>query len=116
VAGNAAPGRQKFDSVEDQYPTMAMDREGLDVLPGGRALRTPKPGTVVGAPPIPNFRPQVAEDPATVATPPPPRVVATGAATSYAIWVFAGILAAIVSYHVAPEIFVHESAAHAAER
>jgi len=99
------------DDFDDDNPTMAMDRDGLDVLPGARALRTPKPSPAPGAvPPIPHFRP------ANPIPPPPKTVIVPGTASSQtrrttagaplAVWIFAGLLAGIISYHLAPEILM----------
>ncbi len=106
--------------VDDDHPTMAMDRDGRDVLPGARALRTPKPSPAISPPPIPHFRP------AHLAQPPPSAVALPGttsnttrsviAAAPLAIWIFAGILAGIISYHVAPEIVMRAEPAHAARQ
>ncbi len=100
--------RHREDDFEDESPTMAMDRDGLDVLPGARALRTPKPTPAAGAPPIPHFRPArpAASQPRTVIVPgtASSKVRATPSGAPLAVWVFAGLLAGIVSYHVAPEI------------
>jgi len=99
---------QRQDDFDDENPTMAMDRDGLDVLPGARALRTPKPSLAAGAPPIPHFRP------AQPAPPQPKTVIVPGTASSkvkttasgapLVVWVFAGLLAGIISYHVAPDL------------
>jgi len=95
--------------VDDDQPTMAMDREGRDVLPGARAFRAPpKPSPAAGAPPIPHFRPatHVAAQPKMVIV---PGTASTKTETKVAgaplvVWVIAGLLAGIISYHVAPEI------------
>jgi hypothetical protein len=99
---NAPIVRHPLDSFEDENATMAMDRDALDVLPGGGVRRVPKP--LGGAAPIPHFRPAMVA-PATIV----PHTASSSVRTSsvgapLAVWVFAGILAAIISYYVAPEI------------
>ena len=93
---------------DDDQPTMAMDRDGRDVLPGARALRTPKPVPAAGAPPIPHFRPanHVAAQPKMVIV---PGTASTKTETKTAgapllVWLVASLLVGIISYHVAPEI------------
>lgn len=103
------------DDFDDENPTMAMDRDGLDVLPGARALRTPKPSPAVSAAPIPHFRPAslgLAPRPPGEAAPKTvivpgtssSKVKTTPAGAPLAVWIFAGLLAGIISYHVAPEV------------
>ena len=101
--------RHRQDDYDDENPTMAMDRDGLDVLPGARAIRTPKPSPAPGAAaPIPHFRPAhaVAAAPKTVIVPgtTSSKVRSTTSAAPLAVWIFAGLLAGIISYHVAPEL------------
>ena len=100
------PPQGDFD---DDQPTMAMDRDGRDVLPGARALRTPKPSPAAGAaPPIPHFRPAhyVPAAPRTVIVPgtASTKTETKTAGAPLAVWVFAGLLASIISYHIAPEL------------
>jgi hypothetical protein len=106
--------------VDDDNPTMAMDRDGRDVLPGARALRTPKPSPAAGAPPIPHFRPasHVAAAPKTVIVPgtASTKTQTKAAGAPLAIWIFAGLLAGIISYHVAPEIVMRAEPAQSAHQ
>lgn len=99
-------GRERMASVDDEQPTVSMDRDELDVLPG-RSARTPRLSTPPPMPAVPHFRP------ATSAVPMPAFVGAAGTRSSVvtrtrgaplAIWLLAGALAAIVSFHVTPEL------------
>jgi hypothetical protein len=109
---------RRGDAFDDDHPTMAMDREARDVMPGGGRARLPAAGA-----PIPNFRPPPGDAPTLVragmpapptfgrappmpfgaATPPPWAQVARGA-SPYALWIVASVMAAIASYFAAPAV------------
>lgn len=98
---NAPAARQPFESLDDENATMAMDRDALDVLPGGGVRRTQKP--VASVAPIPHFRPAMVA-PATIVPHTASNSIRTGTGAPLAVWVFAGLLAAVISFYVAPEI------------
>jgi hypothetical protein len=114
------------DGLEDEHPTMTLDREALDVLPGGHAIRARNPSPPTHAAPIPHFRR------APPAMPPPRTIIVPGTASSriessrverpettrapLAAWILGGVVAAIVSYYVAPELVTRlEPPNHAAQ-
>ncbi|MBX3209715.1 MAG: hypothetical protein KF764_32070 [Labilithrix sp.] len=113
--------RHKQDSFDDENPTMALDRDALDVMPGGNTYRSPRPSPA-GAAPIPHFRTASPSTPASALAVDPAAGTgsnsvrfATGGAP-LAVWIAAGILAGVLSYFVAPEIMARlESPAHAAQ-
>jgi hypothetical protein len=85
----------------DEQPTMALDRDARDVLPGGpRKADRPKL--------IPQFRPWSSGDAETVIA--APRAFVTHAVRThvsmltYALWVLAGLLTGVITYHVAPQM------------
>ena len=95
-------------SYDDEVATMAMDRDGLDVMPGGgfRGVHAQvAPQTQRPPAPIPNFRPA----PHMMAPPqrmPPPRVEKKKkkpSGATLALWVLASVVAAVLSYKLAPE-------------
>jgi hypothetical protein len=104
--------RHKSDS--DDIATMAMDRDAMDVMPGGHLMRPPAMGqgghghapiSIRPPAPIPHFRSAPLPPAAPVPVIPGTgsnRVKTSGA--PYAVWLFASLLAGILSYHVAPEI------------
>lgn len=106
--------RQKANG-EEEMATMALDREGLDILPdglngGGRNLnptRPPPPMTTGrSVAPIPGFRaaqPQQHMGMQTVLVP----SEAKPKGAPLALWLFAAVLAGILSYHVTPAIMSH---------
>ncbi|MCW5834907.1 MAG: hypothetical protein KIS78_21075, partial [Labilithrix sp.] len=112
--------RHKLDSFDDENPTMAMDRDALDVMPGGNVFRNMRPSPASAAP-IPHFRRASPSSPASGLAMEPAgtrssdvRIAAGGA--PLAVWLAAAILAGVLSYFVAPEIMARlESPAHAAQ-
>jgi hypothetical protein len=92
----------KEASYDDEVATMAMDREGLDVMPGG-AFKVARPQTPVRAiAPIPNFRPAIVA-PQIV---PRPHVVETkkkARGAPLALWLLASVVAGLLSYRLMPE-------------
>ncbi|MBX3218602.1 MAG: hypothetical protein KF850_41735 [Labilithrix sp.] len=113
--------RQKLDSFDDENPTMAMDRDALDVMPGGNVFRNTRPSPASAAP-IPHFRVASPSSPASghamehaASTRSSDVRVAAGGAP-LAVWIVAGLLAGVLSYFAAPEIMARlESPAHAAQ-
>lgn len=100
------PNDHSWDG-DDQQATMAFDREGNDVLPGGplRATTPPPPPRQVSVAPIPHFRPA---NPAvqTVIVPPGSSAhdVRQSKGAPLALWIFAAILAGILSFYVTPTV------------
>lgn len=103
--GPAPMSRYGDESVNDDIPTMAMDRDGNDVMPG--AHRAPKM-TPTRPAPIPNFRqvphvhaalpiPMPTDEPVTL-----PREEADG--VPLAVWVIAGIVVGVASFFLAPHL------------
>lgn len=101
--------------ASDEHPTMALDREGLDVLPRS----VPRPAA--GGRPIPGFRPPAPEPPTLVraanptnpnaanATGPfqPQAVYEESAAPgifTYLVWILASVLAGLIMFHLAPHL------------
>lgn len=111
--------RRHDDSVvDDENPTTWMERDALDVLPGAKALRAPKPSPAFAAP-IPHFRaaPIAASEPKMIIIPggTASRKVKSTSGAPLAIWLLAAVVAGVVSYFVAPELVARlESPAHAA--
>jgi len=113
--------RQKSHSIDEEMATMALDREGLDILPGGlnggglSPTRPPPPPSGGRSPaPIPHFRPAAPGPGAhvqmqTVLVPNGDGSKPKGA--PLALWVLAAVLAGILSYHVTPAIMGHFEAA-----
>ena len=123
-AGGFAPptARRHDDSVvDDESPTTWMERDALDVLPGAKALRAPKPSPTVAAP-IPHFRaaPIAASEPKMIIIPGGTASSKVKTATSgapLAVWLLAAVVAGVVSYFVAPELVARlEAPAHAASQ
>jgi hypothetical protein len=95
------------DVYEDEHPTMALDNDAREVLPGGSrkpALERPRKL-------IPQFRPWSSGDAETVVAglsrprPFEPREIRTHVSTlTYALWVLAGLLTGVITYHVAPQM------------
>lgn len=89
-------------SYEDDVKTMAMDRDGLDVLPGGAFKQTrPQEAAPRSPAPIPNFRPAIVQPQIVVPKKKEQRKKARGA--PLALWLLASAIAAILSYRLAPE-------------
>lgn len=94
------------DSFSDEQPTMALDRQGLDVLPGGRV---PRPLPAAGRP-IPNFRAHapapapapnvIVRDSASAAT-----VKTKAASGAWLAWIAASVILGFASFHYAPSLF-----------
>lgn len=88
---------------DDDAPTTMLDRDGLDVIAGGLNGPRPKPEPRQHATaPIPNFR-RVPEPPSVIVAPetlpaPPPRKEPP----PLTFWLAAAMVAAIVSYKIAP--------------
>lgn len=93
------------DDYDDDAPTTMLDRDGLDVLPGGfSAVGSPSRPQPPATAPIPNFR-RMPETPSVIVAPEPlPRPAAPPQrnAPPLAFWLLAAMLAAVVSYRVAP--------------
>lgn len=94
---------------EDQQSTMAFDREGADVLPGGMpSHRSSRGPAAVSVAPIPHFRPA---SPAVQTVIVPNQSGSTEIRSTkgapLALWIFAAILAGILSYHVTPAVMSH---------
>lgn len=92
------------DSLSDEQPTMALDREHLDVLPGGRIPVRPSPAA---GRPIPNFRAPapaplpnvIVRDSASAAT-----VKTRAASGAWLAWIAASVLLGFASFHYAPTL------------
>lgn len=94
---------------EDQQSTMAFDREGADVLPGGAvSARSSRAPAAISVAPIPHFRPA---SPAVQTVIVPNQSGSTEIRSTkgapLALWIFAAILAGILSYHVTPAVMSH---------
>lgn len=98
------PRDRSWDGDEQQ--TMAFDREGAEVLPGGAHLRSTRSPGPLGAAPIPHFRPANGAV-QTVIVPNQGDAEARSKGAPLALWIFAAILAGILSYHVTPAIMSH---------
>jgi len=88
----------------DEPPTMALDRDAEDVLPGPRRKVLERPARLV-----PFLRPPPSADAETIVAPMraplEPRVIRTPVSTlTYALWVLAGLLTGVITYHVAPQM------------
>lgn len=107
-----APRVGPRDIDSDENPTVAMDRDGADVLPGGRLRNGPpsseapnRPPSPVTARPIPHFRSQPLPTPSAFPVQSPGEATSPlRASAPYAVWVLASILMGILSFHLAPEI------------
>lgn len=105
------PADQSWD--DDQQSTMAFDRDAADVLPGGGPNRPTLTPRQISVAPIPHFRPAAAN--AAVQTViVPNQTNATGSTDArankgapLALWIFAAILAGVLSYHVTPAVMTH---------
>jgi hypothetical protein len=87
-------------SYDDEVATMAMDREGLDVMPGGGAFKMARPQTPPRSiAPIPNFRPAIVAP--QIVPPKVERKRARGA--PLALWLLASVVAGVLSYRLMPE-------------
>lgn len=109
--------RQDESVVDDESPTTWMERDALDVLPGAKAIRAPKPSPAFAAP-IPHFRaaPIAASEPKMIIIPgtASSKVRTTTSGAPLAVWLLAAVVAGVVSYFVAPELVARlESPAHA---
>jgi hypothetical protein len=107
--------RQKAQSpheIDDEMATMALDREAYDIMPGGmnnelRPTSPPRaPSPRGSAAPIPHFRPAHAAA-QTVVVPSNSTDVRAGRGAPLALWIFAAVLAGILSYHVTPAVMSH---------
>lgn len=112
--------RQDDSVVDDENPTTWMERDALDVLPGAKAIRAPKPSPAFAAP-IPHFRaaPLAASEPKMIIIPGTAsnKVKTTTSGAPLAVWLLAAVVAGVVSYFVAPELVARlESPAHAASQ
>lgn len=93
---------------DDDSPTTMLDRDGLDVLPGG--FRPPQhPQRVRGGSPVPNFRtpapmPKVIVAPDSIPRMKQPQEPQTKA-PPLVFWLVAALVLAIVSYKVTPVAF-----------
>jgi len=100
---------------DDDSPTTMLDRDGLDVLPGG--FGSPKPKTSERArkkTPVPNFRDPRAV-PKVIVKPDSQNVAGSQAKTPpLVVWLVAALVLAIVSYKVSPLAFA--KADHAVKR
>jgi hypothetical protein len=105
-AARAVDQRDRSWDGEDHQATMAFDREGADVLPGRPSTRPPP--AAVSVAPIPHFRPAT---PAVQAVIVPSQSGSTEIRSTkgapLALWIFAAILAGILSYHVTPAVMTH---------
>ncbi len=90
--------RSKYESISDDV-TMALGRE--DVLPGVAQDRTPT--LLPHAPAIPHFRAKPPPDPPTIVARPPPEEDAKRGAP-WSVWIFASVIAGMLSYHVVPAV------------
>lgn len=111
--------RQKSGNGEQDMATMALDREGLDIVPGGfnagrtdhhhqghsqTPTRPPPPGASArSVAPIPGFRAAQQPQPA-MQTVLVPNNEGKPKGAPLALWLFAAVLAGILSYHVTPAI------------
>lgn len=130
--GGAASMRGGRQQDEDDGPTTAMDRDGLDVLPGGNLMRSTRPppqplqGSMHGSqhssqnahaaqampqhPPIPHFRPRNMGQVPTFNT--NHQEQPQGFTMPLPLWLVASVLIGILSYHVAPQVFVSRPPMH----
>jgi hypothetical protein len=114
------PGSARKYDFDDEHPTMAMDRDGRDVMPGGTRRGGAPPAA--GMPAVPNFRtpqemrlmgggpaphPAAAHPPAPVPWQVPaaaPSAFKRIALAPYTLWVVASVIAAMASYFVTPAV------------
>jgi len=85
--------------------TYAMDRDALDVLPGGGRIATPKPG-FANPIPVPNFRPahEIHHQQQQFLNQPPLEAPQGGA--SWAVWLLASIVMGVLMYFAAPAMLL----------
>jgi len=102
------PSDRSWDG-EDQQSTMAFDRDGADVLPGGiGSNRTSRAPAAVSVAPIPHFRPaNPAVQTVIVPNQSGSTEIRSAKGAPLALWIFAAILAGILSYHVTPAVMSH---------
>jgi hypothetical protein len=105
----------RTDVYADEHPTMALDNDAREVLPGASRKAPPERPRKL----IPQFRPWSSGDAETVIAPPPrpfePRAIRTHVSTlTYALWVLAGLLTGVITYHVAPQMLARIEAPPAA--
>jgi hypothetical protein len=106
----------ELDDDDDDAPTTMLDRDGLDVLPGGFGAPRQKPDAS-GRNPVPNFRTPV----------PTPKVIVAPDSVAHLrpraqdekappllFWLVAALVLAIVSYKITPVAFA--KAENAAKR
>jgi hypothetical protein len=100
------PSDRSWDG-EDHQATMAFDREGADVLPGRASTRPPP--AAVSVSPIPHIRPATPAMQAVIvpSTPSGSTEIRSTKGAPLALWIFAAILAGILSYHVTPAVMTH---------
>ena len=89
---------------EDQQSTMAFDREGADVLPGQRSTRA---SAAPNAAPIPHFRPASPAVQTVIVPNQSGSIEARPKGAPLALWIFAAILAGVLSYYVTPSLMTH---------
>lgn len=114
MSGPPAASIEVLDDDDDDAPTTMLDRDGLDVIPGGFAAVGSPSARPRGAggprqhgtAPIPNFR-QVPRTPSVIIAPdllpaqaPAPPAQRQG--PPLAFWLVAAMFAALVSYKIAP--------------
>lgn len=109
-----------LDDSDEYNSTRAMDREGLDVLPGGgAAARSVKPGFLPHAHAVPNFRPANAnpQNPMATELGAPGRAMEPSSADESQqgraplfVWVLASIVIGVLMYFVAPTVLLSNSA------
>lgn len=92
---------------EDQQSTMAFDREGADVLPGQRSTRAPNAMSAPSAAPIPHFRPASPAVQTVIVPNQSGSIEARPKGAPLALWIFAAILAGVLSYYVTPSLMTH---------
>jgi hypothetical protein len=96
-----------LDDDDDDSPTTMLDRDGLDVLPGGFGAPKHKAQSPGGGP-VPNFRTPAPMPKVIVAPESLPRMKAPDAqakAPPLVFWLVAALVLAIVSYKVTPVAF-----------
>ena len=88
---------------DDDSPTAMLDREGLDVLPGGFGSPKPKPSERERKrTPVPNFRDPHAMPKVIVAGDSKKKLAPQTKTPPLMVWLFAALVLAIVSYKVTP--------------
>jgi hypothetical protein len=105
VSHRTGPVRRAFGdhSIADESPTMAMDHDARDVLPGSRAPKA-APSRVA---PIPHFRqggplPALSPEPISTLSPAPQRSPSGGVPLT--AWLIAAVLIGVASFFLAPHL------------